>query len=125
MSVAELPSRVYAARPMIGLGSLWQTIPLWLLLGAMLVLVGLPIVMVALLGFDVAPPGLGFRFGLDNWQQAWSDPQLAPALVNTAKIVTTRTVIAFVVSIVLSWLLARTNLPGSNWLEFGFWLSFF
>jgi iron(III) transport system permease protein len=48
-----------------------------------------------------------------------------PALRNTAAITAIRTVIAFFLAIPLAWLLARTNIPGAKWLEFGFWVSFF
>jgi iron(III) transport system permease protein len=50
---------------------------------------------------------------------------LRSAIVNTLTLTATRQGLALVVGVVLAWLLARTNLPGRNWLEFGFWVSFF
>jgi iron(III) transport system permease protein len=36
-----------------------------------------------------------------------------------------RQAIAFLIGLPIAWIIARTNLPGRNWLEFGFWISFF
>ena len=103
----------------------WASVLLWLLLGLVTLVICVPIAMVALGGFNVAAPGEGFRFGLSNWQRAWSDGQLRPALWNTFAIVGTRMAIGFVLAVLLAWLVARTNLPGARWFEFAFWLSFF
>jgi iron(III) transport system permease protein len=103
----------------------WGPLLLWVFLGLVVLVIGLPIAMVALGGFNVAAPGEGFRFGLANWQKAFSDPQLWPALWNTFAIVVTRMAIGFVIATLLAWLVARTNLPGAGWFEFAFWLAFF
>jgi iron(III) transport system permease protein len=73
----------------------------------------------------VSAPGEAARYGLQNWQEAWSDPQVGPALRNSAGITLVRMVLAFLIAIPVAWLLARTNIPGAGWLEFGFWVSFF
>jgi iron(III) transport system permease protein len=103
----------------------WHPLLLWLVLGLVTLVICIPIAMVALGGFNVAAPGEGFRFGLSNWQRAWADPQLRPALWYTVAIVATRMVLGFVIAVLLAWLVARTNLPGAGWIEFAFWLSFF
>ncbi len=59
------------------------------------------------------------------WREALAEPGLVQALVNTFKVVLTTTAISVPVAIVISWLLARTDIPGSEWLEFGFWILFF
>ncbi|HEY7067163.1 MAG TPA: iron ABC transporter permease [Chloroflexota bacterium] len=103
----------------------WSPLLLWFYLALVVLLICFPIAMVALGGFNVAAPGEGFRFGLSNWQRAWSDPQIRPALWNTFAIVAARMALGFVIATLLAWLVARTNLPGAGWFEFAFWLAFF
>jgi iron(III) transport system permease protein len=103
----------------------WSNGLLWLLFGVTALIVFAPIVMVLLAGFNVAAPGEGFRFGLDNWRRAWADPTIWRALGNSLLILVTRGLLGFLIAIPLAWLVARTNLPGARWLEFGFWVSFF
>ncbi|HEX4194722.1 MAG TPA: ABC transporter permease subunit, partial [Stellaceae bacterium] len=64
-------------------------------------------------------------FGFGNWVSALTDPALRSAIVNTITLTLTRQAIAFCLAMMLAWILARTNLPGRSWLEFGFWISFF
>ncbi|HEY7063213.1 MAG TPA: iron ABC transporter permease [Chloroflexota bacterium] len=61
---------------------------------------------------------------LDAWRRAFTQPGLLESIVNTAKVVVAVQAISFPLAILLAWLLARTDLPGSSWLEVGFWLSF-
>jgi len=74
---------------------------------------------------QVGPYGQATSFGIGNWLAGLTDPNLRGAIVNTLTLTGTRQAIAFVVAVALAWLLARTNLPGRAWLEFGFWISFF
>ena len=57
--------------------------------------------------------------------EAWSNPKIVAAAGVTLRIALTRVAIGLALAIVISWLLARTNIPGSRWLEFGFWISHF
>ncbi|MGH7035280.1 MAG: ABC transporter permease [Stellaceae bacterium] len=74
---------------------------------------------------QVGPYGQATHFGFGNWISALTDSNLRSAIVNTLTLTATRQAIAFVAAIALAWLLARTNLPGRDWLDFGFWISFF
>jgi iron(III) transport system permease protein len=74
---------------------------------------------------QVGPYGQATSFGFGNWLSALTDPNLRSAIVNTLTLTATRQAIAFVIAIALAWVLARTNLPGRDWLEFGFWIAFF
>jgi iron(III) transport system permease protein len=47
------------------------------------------------------------------------------AIWNTITLTATRQAISFAIGIVLAWVIARTDLPGRAWLEFGFWIAFF
>jgi iron(III) transport system permease protein len=44
---------------------------------------------------------------------------------NTIALAGTYIGISMPIAVAIAWLLGRTDLPGSRWLEFGFWLSFF
>src|SRR5262245_889261 len=111
--------------PAIRLGLSPSSVLLWLVTGVIIVLIGLPIYMVLQGSLLVSAPGEAARYGLQNWQQAWADPQVGPALRNSAGITLLRMVLSFLIAIPVAWLLARTNIPGASWLEFGFWVSFF
>ncbi len=84
-----------------------------------------PLSLLFFASFEVGPYGQATTLGLGNWIAAFTQANLQSAIVNTLTLTAARQGIAFVVTIVLAWLLARTNLPGRNWLEFGFWISFF
>ncbi len=75
--------------------------------------------------FEVGPYGQATTLGFGNWIAAFTQPNLQSAIINTLTLTAARQGIAFVVAIVLAWLLAGTNLPGRHWFEFGFWISFF
>jgi ABC-type sugar transport system permease subunit len=75
--------------------------------------------------FQVAPPGQPAQYGLDSWRAAFAEPLLRAALVNTLKATVARQVISLALAILIAWLIARTDLPGRNLIEFGFWAAFF
>jgi len=64
-------------------------------------------------------------WGFANWQAALTDPGLAGAIGNSITLSVARLVIGIVVSIGVAWLLARTDIPGTRWFEFGFWVAVF
>lgn len=75
--------------------------------------------------FQVGQFGTPTHFGLDNWRAALSSPKVWDALKNTLTLSAARQGIALVVGVAAAWLLARTDLPGKYWLEFGFWVAVF
>lgn len=108
-----------------------QLAPLWrhlasrglpLALGIVLLL---PLAMLLVNSVNVAPAGQPFRYGLDNWQAAFSDPSAMGALWNSLALSVTRTLISLPVALVLTWLIARTDMPGRNVIEVLAWLSIF
>lgn len=105
----------------------WDTANLWYtaVLAVVLVLVVLPVILILVNSFDTAAPGQPTHYGLDGWYQAVTSPGLFGAVINTFKLVLARQVIAFPVAVLLAWVLARTDIPGSHWLEFMFWIAFF
>jgi iron(III) transport system permease protein len=84
-----------------------------------------PIVLVVLQSFQVAAPGQPAVYGLDGWRAALGEPGLRAALVNTFKVTVVRQLLSLPLAVLIAWLLARTDLPGRSWIEFGFWAAFF
>jgi iron(III) transport system permease protein len=84
-----------------------------------------PLAMLLTNSFNVAPAGQAFRYGLGNWQSAFSDPTALGALWNSFALALVRTGISVPVALVLTWLVARTNMPGRGAIEVLAWLSIF
>ena len=84
-----------------------------------------PLLLVVLQSFQVAPPGQPAKYGLDGWRAAFAEPLLRAALLNTFKVTLARQVLSLALAILIAWLIARTDLPGRNWIEFAFWADFF
>lgn len=96
-----------------------------ILLAIVTFLVVTPLVMTVLASFQVGPPGERAMYGLDGWAQVFGDASIGNALKNTVSLALVRQLIALVVGVFLAWLMARTDMPLRNLLEFLFWLSFF
>ncbi|HEV7665720.1 MAG TPA: iron ABC transporter permease [Chloroflexota bacterium] len=94
-----------------------------------LLLIGLlvvyPILILFLNSFQVGQFGTQTHFGLENWTAALSNPKVLETLKNTITLSAARQGIAIVIGVLIAWFLARTDLPGRNWLEFGFWIAVF
>lgn len=95
-----------------------------LVLGVVAFLVVYPLALLLIASFEVGPFGQETTIGLGNWVTAFTDPQLQNAIINTLTLTGTRQLIGFFVGVVVAFLLARTNVPGRHWLEFGFWIAF-
>jgi iron(III) transport system permease protein len=84
-----------------------------------------PLVLLIVNSFQIARPGEAAEFSLASWKMALGDKSILRALANTATLTMTRQSIALVVSVFFAWLLTRTDIPGSVWLEFAIWTVFF
>ena len=113
------------SQPAMPIKALLRRAAQWLLFGLLIAVVLGPIVAVLVEGFDVGRPGQGFQFGLANWSEAYGIPTLGSALWSTTTIVLTRGALGFLIAIPIAWLIARTDMPGSHWIEFAFWVAFF
>src|SRR5438309_9590434 len=91
-----------------------------LLVGMILVL---PLGMLLTNSFNVAPAGQAVRYGLGNWQAALADPTALGALWNSFALAIVRTGISVPVALVLTWLLALTNMPCRRVIVVLAWLS--
>src|SRR5439155_22900235 len=85
-----------------------------------------PVVFLLINSFNTSPEFFGSSrtWGLENWQAAWSDPRLLRSLGNTLTIWISVFAIGFPIAVLISWTLARTNLPFNHVLEFAFWISY-
>src|SRR5256712_12165925 len=83
-----------------------------------------PLLLVVLESFQVAAPGQPAKYGLDGWRAAFAEPLLRAALINTLKVTVTRQALSLALAILVAWLIARTDLPGRNGIEFAFWAAF-
>lgn len=67
----------------------------------------------------------GGGFGFDNWVRTFSRPGFGEALWNTFALSFVRQLIGTVLGVMIAWVLARTDIPGAKWLEYGFWIAVF
>ena len=103
--------------------------PSSLLIGLLFIVVAFlvltPLLLLLVGSFQLARPGEAPVYGLAGWKRAFSDPSILQALWNTVSLAVVRQSIALIIGVILSWLIARTDLPWKKALEFMFWISFF
>lgn len=96
-----------------------------ILLGVVAFLVLTPLLLTLLNSFQLARPGQDPVYGITGWTRAFSDPSILSALWNSVSLAVVRQAIGTVIGVLLAWLIARTDLPWKDGLEFLFWVSFF
>src|SRR5579862_330714 len=94
-------------------------------LAALAFVVLFPLVFLIINSFELARPGAPPVYGFGNWTAALTEPGILTAIVNTLTRSLVAMAIAFPFGIFMAWLLARTDVPGKNWLDLMFWLTFF
>jgi iron(III) transport system permease protein len=118
--------RTWRTRKLAAIGRPSLSMSLCLLVLAVVgFLVVYPIVLLLYHSFEVGPLGRTTHWGLDNWRTALDTPGITAAIWNTITLAVTRQGIAIILGVMLAWLIARTDLPGRDWLEFGFWIAVF
>jgi iron(III) transport system permease protein len=103
----------------------FQTILFTVVLLLVLFLVLYPVLLIVLYSFDARMVGEDTGFGFAAWRQALSEPAMFGTVINSIKLLFAIQLIAFPVAVLISWVLARTDIPCRNGLEFMFWISFF
>jgi iron(III) transport system permease protein len=83
-----------------------------------------PLTLIVINSFNTATIAEPEVYGLGAWRQAFAEPGIWRSLWNSVKIGIVLQLIALPTGIFLAWLLARTNIYGANYFEFGFWISF-
>ena len=116
--------RPASARPTAGRlrGRGWRSLRMLLFFA---VVMALPILFLLVGSFNTAPPGQAPSYGLENWMRAFSDPQTLSALWMSFLFSVVRLVPSLALSVTVAWLIARTDMPGGNMVEFLCWLAFF
>jgi iron(III) transport system permease protein len=102
-----------------------QSFVYWLVLAIVLFAVLSPAGVIILSSFETPGEKLVSGFGLQAWKMAFSDPAILSAIWHTLTITLARQTIALPIAILLSWVIARTDVPGASTLEFLFWLGYF
>jgi iron(III) transport system permease protein len=102
-----------------------RTVLFTLTLLVTLFLVLYPVLLIIFYSFSSAEVGEDFVFGWDAWNYALSEPAMFGTIFNTLKLLLAINLIAFPIAVVISWILARTDIPWRHGLEFMFWISFF
>lgn len=82
-----------------------------------------PLSLILINSFNIAAIEQPAHYSLENWRVAFTDRAIFGALFNTLIVYFFYTSISFPIAIVTAWLLARTKMPFSHWLEFAFWIS--
>ena len=90
-----------------------------------LFLILLPVVLLIFYSFSAGAPGEAFRLGFDAWEHAFENPRIMESVFNTLKLLLAIHGTALPIGILVSWILARTDLPWRHGFEFMFWISFF
>ena len=90
-----------------------------------LFLILLPVVLLIFHSFSAGAPGEAFRLGFDAWEHAFENPRIMESVFNTLKLLLAIHGTALPIAILVSWILARTDLPWRHGFEFMFWISFF
>jgi iron(III) transport system permease protein len=89
------------------------------------VAMGLPLLFLVAGSFNLSPPGKEAVYGLGNWLRAFDDGATIDALWMSFLLSAVRLVPAMAIAVIFAWLIARTDMPGGNAIEFFCWLAFF
>jgi iron(III) transport system permease protein len=85
-----------------------------------------PLVLLIYGSFLVDNIGGGVQhFGIDAWIEAWRQPGMVDAIVNTVKRVILTEVISLPIAVIIAWLVSRTDMPGKKLIDGFFWIAFF
>lgn len=95
-----------------------------LLIGSLGFYIVYPLLLILINSFNVATIADPPSYGIQAWREAFSERGMWLSLWNSVKIAIILQAVALPIGILISWLLARTNIPFSNGLEFLFWVSF-
>jgi len=87
------------------------------------VVTGLPLMFLVVGSFNLAAPGQSAVYGLANWVRAFNDPTTVSALWMSFLLSVARLIPAIIIAVIFAWLIARTDMPGGNVVEFLCWLA--
>jgi iron(III) transport system permease protein len=103
--------------------------PRYLLIGITVAILGFsviyPVILLLINSFIITQPWEPAEYGLEAWRFAIFDDSMGTAIWNSIRLALVHQAISLPIAIVISWLIARTNMPWGNHLEFFFWMAFF
>lgn len=85
----------------------------------------LPVLSLILSSFNIAQPGEPPVYGLRNWIEAFSDSHTLNSLWTSFALSTVRLIPSMILAVLVSWLIARTDMPGGHIVEVLCWFAFF
>jgi iron(III) transport system permease protein len=83
-----------------------------------------PVVYVLVSSFDGAGIGEPYRFSLDAWRDAFSNPKTLGS-IGYSFLLSVRIPIAIAVAFPIAWLLVRVQIPARHFIERSLWFGFF
>ena len=86
---------------------------------------GLPLLFLLGGSFNLAAPGQAALYGVANWARAFNDPTTVNALWMSFLLSGARLIPAVMIAVLFAWLIARTDMPGGNAIEFFCWMAYF
>lgn len=89
------------------------------------IVMGLPVFFLLQSSFNLALPGREPLYGLANWIRAFSDPGTLSALWMSFLLSLVRLIPAMILSVIVAWLIARTDMPGGDAIELLCWVCHF
>lgn len=96
-----------------------------LLLVFIAVVMALPVIFLLVGSFNTAAPGQATVYGIENWVRAFSDPKTLSSLWMSFLFATVRLIPSLLLSVIVAWLIARTDMPGGHVVEILCWFAFF
>ena len=85
----------------------------------------LPVLSLFASSFNMAPPGVPPVYGFGNWVGAFSDPDTLNSLWTSFALSVVRLIPSLTLAVLVSWLIARTDMPGGHIVEVLCWFAFF
>ena len=76
-----------------------------------------PLLIILVNSFETSLPGGAASYSFAPWKAAFDSPTVLKSIVTTLQLTFWRQLIAFPVALVFVWLIARTDMPGRNWLS--------
>jgi iron(III) transport system permease protein len=84
-----------------------------------------PVLFLVVNSFQLASPGQEPIWGIRTWQTTLARTDVWLAMWNSVRLYLATSMISWPSAILLAWIIGRTDIPKTNWIEFFFWLSFF
>jgi len=103
----------------------WSSIPIFLFVGLLILMLAYPLVLLILKSFAVSRPGQETVWGVGSWVAAFTDANLPMAVANTFILAFARVVITSVLAVFFAWVVTRTDTPFKGFIEMSLWLGFF